>query len=230
MHREGISLEALPEALVALKKHPRSKLEGLMSHLALAEDPNDKRTLKQLGNFQKALKYLTSEGFTPKWVHLNASSGLLRSKSVPSFSVGNVARAGISIYGFDPKSEDDELRPVMELRTKIIQIKNLKMGESLGYDFTFTASRNMVIGILPIGYFDGVDRRLSNIGSVLVDGFPCRILGLVSMNITDVDLSEIKDAKVGRAVTIISSDPKEVSSVSSLAKLLRITPYGYWFV
>ncbi|KKR83865.1 MAG: Alanine racemase [Candidatus Daviesbacteria bacterium GW2011_GWA2_40_9] len=192
MHRLGVPLEELSAFLQELKKLPNLKVEGVMSHLASASNTQDTLYQTQVKNFKQALKIIRKSGFDPKWVHLSASAGLLNPqirKELSKFS--NMARCGLSVYGISPNKESSHLKPALKLTTKIAQIKKLKKGDKIGYDGTYTAKKELILGVLPIGYFDGVDRRLSNQGAFLVEGVKCPIVGRVSMNITTIDLSKM---------------------------------------
>lgn len=224
MHREGIPLEELPDFLKQIK-NLNLNVEGLMSHFGMAEKPNDSETISQVKNFEKAQEIVKSNGFNPKWVHICASSGLLNNKQFSKYKIGNVARAGIASYGISPINDKQGLQPALKFTTRIAQIKHLKKGDKVGYDFAFTASKDMTIGILPVGYNDGLDRRLSNKGFVTINNISCPIIGRVSMNITNVDLSEVKNPKVGDEVIVYSDNTKDKNSIENAAKLCGTIPY-----
>lgn len=219
MHREGVPLKDLPEFLNEMKKLSNLKIEGLMSHLASADNKNDPLNKLQIKNFQKALAICQSQGVKLKWIHLQNSDGLRL--HLPGVNV-NMARAGLGVYGI---SQNPNLKPVLSLKSKIIQIKNLQTGDAVGYNHTFIVKKPLTIGILPIGYYDGVDRRLSNQGIVLVNNTPCKILGEVSMNITTVDLTKINQPKVGQEMIIYSNNPTDKNSIESSAKICKTIPY-----
>ena len=162
-----------------------------------------------------------------------------------------MTRVGLALYGIDPlpstslrankvsevissineiassssTPRDDGLRPVLKLTTKIIQIKTLQKGDGVGYNGTFTATRSMRLGVLPIGYYDGVDRRSSNKGYVTVDKIECPIAGLVSMNVTTIDLSTVKNPHIGQNVCIYSSNPNDKNSIENTAEICKTIPY-----
>jgi len=136
-----------------------------------------------------------------------------------------MARTGIALYGIDTEGKDKNLKPTLTLKTRISQIKNLHKSEKAGYNFTFTAKENMQIAILPIGYYDGVERELSNKGFVLVNGKTCPIIGRVSMNITTVDVSEVPNPKVGQEVIIYSNYSNDKNSILNSAKICGKIPY-----
>jgi alanine racemase len=110
------------------------------------------------------------------------------------------------------------------LKTHIEQIKTIKAGESIGYDFTFIAKRNMRIAILPIGYHDGVDRRLSNKGYVSYKAKILPIVGRISMNISAVDVTNANVA-VGAMITIYSNDYLSENSIQNSARMCDTIPY-----
>lgn len=223
MHREGIPIEELPQVLSQIKKIKNLKIEGIMSHLAAGKKFNHPQTKKQIENFGLAKKLILKNGFKPKWFHLCASNGLLFNQKLGC--LGNLARVGLAFYGLDPQGENVNLRPVLKLTTKIAQIKTLNKGEGVGYDFSFQASKKMRIGVLPIGYHDGVDYRLGNKGVVLVGKHFCPIIGKISMNIMVVDLSLVKKPRIGQEVIIFSDKPFDKNSIQETAKLCQTIPY-----
>ncbi len=224
MHREGVDLDELPNLLKYITLKTKLEIEGLMSHLAKSEDYRHPLTRKQVENFNKARKILEEFDINPKWVHLGNSSALLNHKRYGK-NLGNIARTGLSFYGIDPEGKNKKLKPSLKLMTHISQIKALLKGQSLGYDFTFTAKKNMKIAVLPIGYFDGIDRRLSNNGVVSIKKKYCQIIGRVSMNITVVDISNIKDVRVGDQVIIFSNNRDDKNSIENASKIT--IPYDF---
>lgn len=223
MHREGVSLNDLPHFLKYVNELGL-QVEGLMSHFAAADKPEHELTKQQVKNFEQAQEIIKNAGVFPKWIHIAASSGLLNHAKYAG-KLGNMARAGLVLYGIDPMNKDTQLQPTLSFLSTLVQIQKLKKGEKVGYDFTYTAPKDMTIGILPIGYYDGVDRRLSNKGSVLIDGVVCPIIGRVSMNITTVDISAVKKPQVGDRVVVYSPDPSDNNSIGNVAALCETIPY-----
>lgn len=221
MNREGIQMQDLPDFLKKLKGFKSLKVEGLMSHLAMAEKPNDSLTKKQVNNFSYVQQIVRKAGFRPKWIHISNSAGLLNNLN-PNC---NMARIGLALYGIDPTEQHPKLKPVLKFLTKVVQIKNLKKGNRVGYDGTFLAKKDTVIGILGAGYYDGVDRRLSNKGSVLVNGVVCPIIGRVSMNVTTIDLSKVPNPNVGNDVFVYSNNRTDANSIENVARLCNTIPY-----
>lgn len=211
MRREGVTIDELPEFLTQIKQFTNIRIEGLMSHLASADDIKDLLNEMQIKNFKKALEICKTNGIKPKYIHIQNSDGL--KLNLKGCNV-NMARVGLALY-----------KSVLSLKSKIIQIKTLKKNNRVGYSGTFTAGKNTTIAILPIGYYDGVDRRLSNKGFVQVDNVFCPIIGRVSMNITTIDISQVKNPFVGQEVIVYSNNPKDKNSIENTAKICKTIPY-----
>lgn len=215
MNREGIPLSQLPDFLKEIKKLSNLKIEGLMSHLASADNHKDPLNKIQIKNFKKALGICRKNSIKPKWIHLFNSDGLLNYLPTRQVGIQNMARIGLALYGI---ADDPKLKQVLSFKSKIIQIKKLKKGDRVGYGGTFKAKKTMVMGVLPAGYFDGIDLRLSNKGWVEVSRIPCKILGRVSMNITTIDLTKIPSPYIGQEVNIYPS-------IKEAARLCKTIPY-----
>jgi alanine racemase len=198
----------------------------LMSHLATADNPNNYLNQIQVKNFQKALLICKENNIHPQWIHLSNSDGLL---SIPylysRYTPGgeNLARIGLALYGI---GYNPNLKPVLNLKSKITQIKKLKKGDRVGYGGTFVANRPLTIGTLPLGYYDGFDFRLSNKGFIKVNNIFCPIVGKISMNITTIDLNKVKDVQIGQEVVIYSNDFADKNSINESAKICNTIPYN----
>lgn len=228
MHREGIVLSELDGFLVELKKLRNLKVVGVTSHFADADNSQSNAfTLQQIEVYKKALLQIKAAGFSPEWTHISASAGAMKITD-PIFSL---VRAGIASYGINPLDSEDaayaniSLEPVLRFISTLAQAKEIEVGESVGYGVTFTAEKKMKIGLVPAGYYDGVDRRLSSKGVMVVRGVSCPILGRVSMNMTTIDLSAVNDAKVGDEVEIYSANKTAANSIDQSAKLCGTIPY-----
>lgn len=113
----------------------------------------------------------------------------------------------------------------MKFTSTLVQIKEIEKGSKVGYSKTYIAPKRMKIGIIPAGYYDGIDRRLSNKGLVKINKTYCPIIGRVSMNITTIDLSKAKNAKVGNEVIVYSDNPKDQNSIESVSLTTKTIPY-----
>lgn len=220
MNREGIRLEDLEGFAESFSKYVKN-IEGIMTHFASADELENKQTENQVSNFHKAVGIFEKSGFKFKYKHASATAGQLASDN----SIFNAARLGIGLYGIDPIQNNPNLQPALELTTKIAQVKRLNKEEVVGYGGTFKADSDMVIGILPIGYSDGISRKLSNKGFVKYKNHFCRILGKISMNITTIDLSDIDNLKVGDEVIVLSGNPSDKNSINNSANTAEIIPY-----
>ncbi len=226
MSREGIRLEYLESFIHQLKNYQFVNVVGLCSHLSSASSKDD-ITKEQIKLFKQALSKLNDKGINPQWRHISASDGAFKLFD-PAF---NLIRAGLSLYGINPFPVNDRLynkislQPALTLKSTIVQIKKIKSGDKVGYDGTYIAKNSMTIGLVPAGYNEGVDLRLSNIGFVKVGNNYCKIIGSVSMNITIIDLTDIENVKVGTECIIFSNNDEDKNSISQSARLIKTKPY-----
>ncbi|MCD8526898.1 alanine racemase [Candidatus Woesebacteria bacterium] len=195
--------------------------------MADADNPQDNSfTEKQITNYKKALQILEEKGITPQYRQISASGGAFKIKD-PTFTL---IRAGLASYGINPLEPSDpefqslQLQPALRFTSTLAQIKTIHNGDKIGYNGTFTAKKTMTIGLLPLGYYEGVDRRLSNTGSVTIGDTTCPILGRVSMNMTSIDISNVKNPQVGDTVCIYSDQDRD-NSIVNAAKIAETIPY-----
>ncbi|MEK7581103.1 MAG: alanine racemase [Patescibacteria group bacterium] len=221
MNRLGVSTKNLPNFLDEIRKLKKVKVVGLMSHLASANS-SKAQTNSQMQSFKDARKIVHQKSLDPKWFHVAASDGLFNINKKVLGTVSNLTRVGIALYGAD---EYGKTTPVLKLTSKIVQIKDIQKGGKVGYDGTYRAPSPLKIALLPIGYNDGLDRRLSQIGVLSYKNNKCKILGRISMNITAVDISDIKRSKIGDEITVISNKPGNFNSVNKLARICSTIPH-----
>lgn len=229
MHREGVLLSKLAPFLSQLRAYSNIHVIGLCSHLADADNPTTrKHANSQLTNYQDALKiFYTIFGHEPKWRHVQASAGSITTDD-KSF---NLIRGGLAHYGIHPLAENDphyatvRLKPVLELWSTIVQTKHIREGDCIGYNCTFTAKQSMYIGLLPLGYYEGVDRRLSNNGIIRINNKYAPIIGRVSMNMTVVDLTHLPEVNTGQDVIIYSANHNHNNSLYKSALRAGTIPY-----
>jgi len=228
MNRLGLGANELIEYLHVLKKYPKLKLEGVMTHLADADNDNDILfTEKQVKRFDAQIEKIKSLGFSPKYIHIAQTAGCLIANS----KYANAVRIGIGLYGINPLSKAngksrtlDELKPVLELKSTIIKSIELKVGDKVSYNGIFTAEKPMRIGVLPIGYYEGVPRELSNRGFVTVGEDKFQVIGRVCMNHTMIDLSDSK-FQVGDEVTVISNKSGQINSIARICDEVKLFNY-----
>lgn len=222
MHRQGIPVARIAEAEDILKGQTRINVVGIASHFADADGEDEGFTRGQLSAWQSAAKELLLAFPTIEYRHVSATKGVRFSEEAGT----NVARLGIGLYGFDTSpAHATPLRPVLELRSLIASIRDIGVGESVGYNATFTARSPMRIATVPVGYYEGIDRRLSNKGVMLVAGIPCPLVGRISMNMSSIDITNVPDARVGDAVVGISRNPNDMNSVSAITAAVSSSDY-----
>jgi len=228
MNREGVEVERLRKFVRDIKKLKNIRIDGLCSHFADADNPSTTESVEaQIGLYKGALQILKDEGVNPKWRHISASSGSIKVND----KTFNMIRAGIALYGISPLIKKDKyyrrvkLKPALKFISTIVQIKEVTKGNGVGYNYTFKVKKNMKIAILPAGYYEGVDRRLSNTGLVKVNSKYCPIVGRVSMNMATIDVSRVGEIKVGDKVVIYSDLARDKNSIYNSAKLVGTIPY-----
>ena len=239
MHRQGFSFPELAIAIKLIKKHPAISLEGVYTHFASAKNPAfPAATNRQLSEFKQAIAQLEAAGFKNLTKHAAATSGTI----IFPDSHFDLARIGIGLYGLWPSRETEaacrdkiKLKPVLSWKTIVSQIKTLPAGSQLGYDFTATLTQSSQIALMPVGYWHGLPRALSGLGQVLIKGRKAKILGRISMDMVSVDVTGIKNLKVGdEAVLIGPGLPVEIladlSGTINYELVTRINPLIKKFV
>lgn len=226
MHRQGILPEEAEKAISLIRDNASLALEGICTHLNDADNVDHSYTHEQIALWNGLAEKFRSGFPALKYVHASATDGHRFTETIDA----SVSRLGIGLYGL---SENEELlqrldlQPVMKVKTIVTGIKRLKRGETVGYGNTFIAPNDMTIATIPFGYFEGLDRRLSNKGSVEVgrDRALCPIVGRVSMNIATIDISNASDAKIGDEVVVIGDDPERPNSFAEMARLCGTITY-----
>lgn len=222
MHRQGVMIEDTDEAINILKENKNLLLEGIFSHLGDADSEDKSFSFSQIDVWKRVIEKFKNNFNSIKHFHLAATSGIPFNES----GFGSVARLGIGLFGFDDSNYSDlDLKGVMRVESLISSIRTIKRGESVGYGRTFVLEHDSILATVPIGYFEGVDRRLSNIGQFKINDQFCHVRGRVNMNITSIDVSNIKDLKLEDRVIIISEDRKDLNSVANFAKMANTIPY-----
>lgn len=243
MNRQGIRPEDVSLFLDQLQKYPTLSLEGLCSHLADADGERDGFTEKQAEVFDSVIRQVRSRGVHPRYYHLANTAGSAKTTSLAV----NAVRLGIGLYGFNPlaphdpaKTALDTLQPALRFISTIIKTDTVRAGEKVSYNGTYTFDQDGTVGILPVGYYEVFDRRLSNKGVVKYLGNGNRIgngnslkqfrtgylpiRGRVCMNLTVIDTTGVT-AKLGDEVEIISNNHADLHSVEAMANLCGTIPY-----
>lgn len=228
MNRLGISPTDVDCFARQLEKSPHLRLEGVFTHLASSEvfanSPAAQQTREQEERFYAALERLRSLGIDPGIVHM-ANSAAIASRPE---TWGDMVRPGVILYGYHPGYEPFELRteaekklplrPVMSLRSRIISLRNIAAGGGVGYNAKFIAERQSKIAVLAAGYGDGIHRSLGNRGNVLMRGQLAPIVGIVSMDVSMVDVTDVEGVEIGDIATIYGTDGAKVLPANAVAR------------
>ena len=228
MHRVGVpvaSAMARVEQIIAAKS---LQLDGVYTHFAAADLPSHDETAKQQRRFDDFVAELDRKKMRPKYVHTSNSAAMLRSLN----AVTDIARVGIAIYGIAPSNETETvargLRPAMSLHARVSHVQRLEAGEGVSYGLRTRLEKSANIATLPLGYADGVPRRLWSVGGeVLIGGKRCPIVGVVTMDQLMVNCGEI-DVKIGDQAVLLGAQGDEVISANEIAT--RLDTIGYEIV
>jgi alanine racemase len=230
-NRQGIALAQLNSFAQEIRKLPRVEIEGVYTHFANIEDTLDPSFAQsQLRRFREALAILAHTGIRPTHVHASATAGSLLYPEMDFTMV----RLGIGTYGIWPSRETQlaarergrvlTLQPVLQWKTRVVQVKDVNAGDYVGYGLTYRASRPMKLVVLPIGYYDGYDRKLSNSARALIHGQPASIIGRVAMNMTMLDVTDI-GAQLDDEVVLIGRQGSSEIRVEELAEKIGTISY-----
>ncbi len=240
--REGFMPGELKEVLLEIKKLKNIKLTGMYAHFANIEDTtNSTHAKKQIKEYEKVLKIAEKLGYKDLQRHMSSTSGLLVYEK--NTGRNDIIRLGIGVYGLWPsrhikflykgppshKASAErsklELKPVLSWKTKVAQIKTLPAGHTVGYGLTYMTYTPTKIALIPQGYADGLDRRLSNKGEVLIRGTKCKIIGRVSMNMCTVDATHLKDVVLEDEVVILGTQGLKKIDAEELAENMSTINY-----
>lgn len=207
MSRFGCRPEEALDLAKSILSYPSLSFEGVMTHFACAENPNqDEFTLAQVARFDAVISQLKAHGLNPSWQHAANSSATIRFQ-LPQY---NMVRIGLAIYGLYSTEDEKkalELRLALSLTSRIVGINVCKIGETISYGRSFTITRdNQRIAVLPIGYFDGLHRNYSGKGQVIIRGQKAPMVGRICMDFMMVDVTDILNVAVGDTVLIFGVD------------------------
>ena len=219
MNRLGFTENELDELILRLKKNPLIYVQSAFTHLAASDKPDlDDFSKEQIHRFRESGKKIVNAFNHKVLMHILNSAGISR---FPEYSF-DMVRLGIGLYGIPSvESDRDKLNPATRLRSVIAQIKEVKKGESVGYNKSFVAESDMPVGIVSIGYADGLLRNLGNgKASLYVNGEEAPIIGDICMDMCMIDLTGI-EAREGDDVIVFDSE----HPVTTLAKIAGTIPY-----
>ena len=224
MGRLGFSPAEFETFLNALPAWKSLRIEGVMTHLADGDGVDPSHTERQLERFRSLLDVVKQRGINVPFVHVANSAALLRFPH----SHFSLVRPGIALYGYHTLPATIpcfEFRPLLSLHSTVMQLRRINAGETVSYNRTFVARRPSTIAVLPVGYADGYSRRLSNKGFVLIKKQRAPIVGLVCMDMTMVDVTDIPSVHVGDPVTLIGKDGQDAIWADTIADWTGTIPY-----
>jgi alanine racemase len=237
-HRQGLQIDDALKLARLVSQLEGIVLEGIATHYADIEDTTDHRFAhEQLAQLREAHRAFQQAGFDLSMVHsANSAATILWPQTH-----GSMVRVGIAAYGLFPSRETyvkvlqtsadrrdgfiPNLQPVLSWRARVVQVKDVPMGGYISYGRTFRATYPMRIAVLPLGYHEGFDRRLSNLGYVLINGMRSPIRGRVCMNMTMVDVTHIPNVQVGSIATLLGRDGDEQITAEQLAAWMGTINY-----
>jgi len=244
LHRTGIEPRDLTRAVKYVRSRPELfKIEGVCTHYAGAESmSNYLRITHQIELFHSLCAKLFKQGllFGPKKIHRHTACSAA-ALIYPETRM-EMVRLGIAQYGYWPSKETeinffhrvrknrtrnlpDPLTRVIKWVSRIMNIKRVKRGDFVGYGSSSLATRDQTLAAVPVGYFHGFARQLSNMGHVLVRGRRAPVVGTVNMNLTMIDITDIEEARVGDEIVIIGQQGDRTISVGAFGEMTRAINY-----
>jgi len=224
MGRLGVRFDQLSEFVAALSQFHNVRIDGVMTHLAAADDTScQPLTRDQIERFDNAVLVFRDHGYRPTHLHLANSAGVYGYRE----SWGNLVRPGGVLYGLwrdvlGLATPSPGLLPVMSLHSRICLLKWVPPGETIGYGCTFEASRRSLIATVPVGYHDGYMRGLSNRAHVIVRGMYVPVVGRVSMDLTLIDVTDVDGVEVDDQVTLLGLNRENAELKITAEDLARI--------
>ncbi len=205
MSRLGMPWQQAPEFVRLVRGLPHLTIASVYSHLATADDPNPQIMRQQQQRFERAVQLAGISRPSPSRLHLANSAATLTDPTLHY----DMVRVGLATYGLCPAEHLRDrlnLKPVMQVRARVTQVKTIPAGTGVSYGYQFVADREMPIAVVGIGYADGVPRNLSNRMEVLIRGQRLPQIGAVTMDQLMIDASAIPDLQPGEVVTLLGQD------------------------
>ena len=231
MNRLGIATADVDCFVKHFAKCKHLELTGTFTHLAASEvftdTPTGRETAGQLERFFTALDRLRALGVSPGIVHIANSAAIAARPE----AWADMVRPGAVLYGYHPGFDPLELRtkyeaelalrPVMSLRARLLSIRSVEVGSGVGYNASWVAKRPSRVAVLAAGYADGIHRSLGNHGCVYVRGYKAAIIGIVSMDVAMVDVTDVPDAAIGDIATLYGTDGENVYPANVIARSIH---------
>ena len=230
MGRSGILYSDAAETIKRIAELPGLNIRGVFSHLPDIVD-HEAYTRRQLSLFSDIKFQLYRDKIDPPLWHIAKTSAIL---TLPE-SHHNAVRLGIGLYGLWSDDRlpnrvakihpDFTLRPALSWKARVVQVKDYPKDHHIGYGCTYTTKRETRVAVIASGYYEGMDRRMSNNGNVLIRGNRCPIVGRICMNMTMIDVSGVDHAREGDEATIIGVDGADEITVDEIAESISTINY-----
>ncbi len=224
MGRIGLAPRDIDEYINYIRKTKWIDFEGIYTHFATADLREKSFTYNQYRIFSEVVDKV-KESFSPSIIHVSNTAAVIGFTELKQ----TMARIGIGLYGLAPSDEvdllKDDLKAVMTIKTEVIYVKTINLGQTVSYGATFKATRKTTVATLPIGYADGLSRNLSNKGCVIVHGVKAPIIGKICMDQTMIDVTGINDVQIGDEVVIVGSQNNQQITMDDNASLLNTINY-----
>jgi alanine racemase len=246
MSRQGVSLDGLAAFVARLGADGPLRFEGLLTHLFAADESDGRVTEIQLARLDEALRQIAAAGFAGsawglEWLSVGSSAALLNGQAgrigalAGRFGMKAMIRPGLALYGVGPQFEPDEpavvaaararLKPVLSWKARVVGVRTVPAGAVVGYNGTFVTTETMRLALLPVGYADGLDRRLGNSFSLLVRGERAPLVGRISMDLAVLDVTEIDGVEAGDEVVILGTQGSESITAFEHAEAAGTIPW-----
>lgn len=226
MNRLGVCWRQWPGALDLFRSWQNLRIEGVMSHFSASEseEPDDRAfTTEQVRRFEECLEGIRKIA-QPRYIHMANSAGTI----LRTDARYNLIRPGLMLYGSRPSPSLNgriPLKPVLRWKTEVLSLKRVCAGDPVSYGRTYACPREALIATLSVGYADGYNRRLSNRGEVLVRGKRAKVAGIVCMDLTMADVTEIPGVQAGDEVVLLGRQGEEEISAAEMAGWTGTIPY-----
>jgi len=223
MNRLGFRHDNLRRTLPELLASKNLALDAVHTHFGTADEPGHQLFDTQRTRFEEASRVLDELGAGPRLRHAANSAALLRDSRVWY----DFVRPGLLLYGLvpPPLGSNIALKPVMSLTSRVVAVKGVRVGETVGYGGRFVADRPVTLAVIPAGYADGLDRRLEDHGVVLIRGQRAKIVGAVSMDMLTADVTDISGVGTGDEVVFLGSQGDKAIDAREMADWIGTIPY-----
>jgi alanine racemase len=246
MSRQGVDASGLDGMLARFVADSPLQLDGLMTHLYAADESAGAATRAQFARLGPLLERVVTRlgglGMRLTWLHVGNSAAVLAGEVLvelralsSQWAMKPMARPGLALYGLAPEFSPDEpvaaglqrvgLKRVLEWKTRVVSVRSMFSGQVVGYNGTFVATEPMQLALLAVGYADGLNRALSNCGSVLIAGQRAPIVGRISMDQTVVDVTEIAEVAAGEEVILLGRQGTEIITAEDHARWAGTIPW-----